>query len=58
MVSRVERGALADWFWTIDRFFLAIFILLMGIGFMLSFAGSPAVAAIVPRASATAASCS
>ncbi|KAA0700335.1 putative lipid II flippase FtsW [Neorhizobium sp. P12A] len=44
MVSRVERGALADWFWTIDRFFLAIFILLMGIGFMLSFAGSPAVA--------------
>jgi cell division protein FtsW len=35
---------LADWFWTIDRFFLAIFILLMGIGFMLSFAGSPAVA--------------
>src|ERR1700754_252850 len=44
MVSRVERGALADWFWTIDRFFLAIFILLMGIGFMLSFAASPAVA--------------
>jgi cell division protein FtsW len=44
MVSRVERGALADWFWTIDRFFLALFILLMGIGFMLSFAGSPAVA--------------
>ena len=44
MVSRVERGALADWFWTIDRFFLAVFMLLMGIGFMLSFAGSPAVA--------------
>jgi len=44
MVSRVQRGALADWFWTIDRFFLAIFILLMGIGFMLSFAASPAVA--------------
>jgi cell division protein FtsW len=34
----------ADWFWTIDRFFLATFILLMGIGFMLSFAASPAVA--------------
>ena len=44
MVSRVERGALADWFWTIDRFFLGIFILLLGIGFMLSFAASPAVA--------------
>lgn len=44
MVSRAERGPIADWFWTIDRFFLATFILLMGIGFMLSFAGSPAVA--------------
>ncbi|HTO31842.1 MAG TPA: putative lipid II flippase FtsW [Pararhizobium sp.] len=44
MVSRAERGPLADWFWTIDRFFLATFILLMGIGFMLSFAASPAVA--------------
>ena len=44
MVSRAERGALADWFWTIDRFFLAAFIVLMGLGFMLSFAASPAVA--------------
>ncbi|MCM2294212.1 putative lipid II flippase FtsW [Allorhizobium sp. BGMRC 0089] len=44
MVSRAERGALADWFWTIDRFFLITFIVLMGIGFMLSFAASPAVA--------------
>ena len=44
MVSRAERGAIADWFWTIDRFFLAAFILLMGVGFMLSFAASPAVA--------------
>ena len=44
MVSRAERGQIADWFWTIDRFFLATFILLMGIGFMLSFAASPPVA--------------
>ena len=44
MVSRAERGPVADWFWTIDRFFLATFILLMGIGFMLSFTASPAVA--------------
>ena len=44
MVSRAERGPVADWFWTIDRFFLATFVLLMGIGFMLSFAASPAVA--------------
>ncbi len=44
MVSRAERGAVADWFWTIDRWFLVLFVLLMGIGFMLSFAASPAVA--------------
>ena len=44
MVSRAERGPVADWFWTIDRLFLAAFILLLGIGFMLSFAASPAVA--------------
>jgi cell division protein FtsW len=44
MVSRADRGALADWFWTIDRFFLATFVLLMGLGFMLSFAASPPVA--------------
>ncbi len=44
MVSRAERGPVADWFWTIDRLFLAIFILLMGVGFMLSFAASPPVA--------------
>lgn len=44
MVSRAERGALAEWFWTIDRYFLAAFILLLGIGFMLSFAASPPVA--------------
>ncbi|MGV8938804.1 MAG: putative lipid II flippase FtsW [Allorhizobium sp.] len=44
MVSRAERGAIADWFWTIDRWFLVLFVVLMGIGFMLSFAASPAVA--------------
>lgn len=44
MVSRAQRGALADWFWTIDRIFLITFIVLLGIGFMLSFAASPAVA--------------
>ncbi len=44
MVSRADRGRVADWFWTIDRYFLFVFVLLMGIGFMLSFAASPAVA--------------
>lgn len=44
MVSRAERGAVADWFWTIDRLFMVLFVLLMGVGLMLSFAASPAVA--------------
>jgi cell division protein FtsW len=44
MVSRAERGPVADWFWTIDRMFLAAFLALMGIGLMMSFAASPAVA--------------
>lgn len=44
MVSRAERGPVADWFWTIDRLFLAAFLGLMQIGLMLSFAASPAVA--------------
>ena len=44
MVSRAERGPLAEWFWTIDRLFLVLFLALIGIGLMLSFAASPAVA--------------
>ncbi|MDF1779269.1 MAG: putative lipid II flippase FtsW [Rhizobiaceae bacterium] len=44
MVSRTERGPISDWFWTIDRYLLAIFVALLGLGFMLSFAASPAVA--------------
>jgi cell division protein FtsW len=44
MVSRAERGQVAEWFWTIDRMFLIAFVFLMGLGFMLSFAASPPVA--------------
>ncbi|MBI1619113.1 putative lipid II flippase FtsW [Aquamicrobium zhengzhouense] len=44
MVSRVDRGAVANWWWTIDRWFLAAFLSLMGLGLVLSFAASPAVA--------------
>ena len=44
MVSRAERGPISDWFWTIDRYLLAIFVILIGTGFMLSFAASPGVA--------------
>lgn len=44
MVSRVDRGPVANWWWTVDRWFLAAFISLMVLGVVLSFGASPAVA--------------
>ena len=44
MVSRVDRSPAAQWWWTVDRWFLGAFLVLMGIGVILSFAASPAVA--------------
>ena len=44
MVSRVDRGPVARWWWTIDLYFLGAFLALMGLGVILSFAASPAVA--------------
>ncbi|MEX0405123.1 putative lipid II flippase FtsW [Aquibium sp. LZ166] len=44
MVSRVDRGLTASWWWTVDRWFLAAFLSLMVLGIVLSFAASPAVA--------------
>ncbi len=43
-VSRTDRGAVSNWWWTIDRWFLAAFLTLCGLGVVLSFAASPAVA--------------
>jgi cell division protein FtsW len=44
MVSRVDKGPVANWWWTIDRWFFAAFLALMLLGIVLSFAASPAVA--------------
>lgn len=44
MVSRLDRSPAANWWWTVDRWFLACFLALMGLGVILSFAASPAVA--------------
>ena len=44
MYNRSDRSAVAEWWWTIDRWFLAAFIALIGFGVVLSFAASPAVA--------------
>jgi cell division protein FtsW len=42
--SRLDRSPVAVWWRTVDRWFLAAFLLLMGLGIVLSFAASPAVA--------------
>lgn len=44
MISRTDRSLVANWWWTVDRWFLAAFLMLMGLGIVLSFAASPAVA--------------
>lgn len=44
MLSRTDKGPVATWWWTVDRWFLAAFLSLMVLGVVLSFAASPAVA--------------
>jgi cell division protein FtsW len=44
MFSREKKTPLAEWWWTVDRELLTGLIVLMGVGFVLSFAASPAVA--------------
>ena len=44
MISRTDRSRVATWWWTVDRWFLSAFLMLMGLGIVLSFAASPAVA--------------
>ena len=43
-ISRLDKSPAATWWRTIDRWFLAAFLSLMGLGIVLSFAASPAVA--------------
>jgi len=45
MVSRVERSALANWWWTVDRWLLVGIGTLIVLGLVLTMAGSPPVAA-------------
>ena len=44
MNARAKRGTLTDWWWSVDRWFLAAFLVLMIGGLVLSFAASPPVA--------------
>ncbi len=44
MASRTERSALANWWWTVDRWMLAAVATLIVLGLVLTMAGSPPVA--------------
>jgi len=44
MVSRADRSPFAEWLWTVDRYLVVGFVVLMIGGIVLSFAASPAVA--------------
>jgi cell division protein FtsW len=43
-LGRTERHFLANWWWTVDRWLLLGILSLMGLGFIMSFAASPAIA--------------
>jgi len=45
MASRIEKGALTDWWWTIDRWLLSGFGILLVAGIVVDMAASPPVAA-------------
>ncbi len=44
MVSRADRSVFAEWWWTVDKYLLTAFIVLMFGGVVLSLGGSPPVA--------------
>lgn len=44
MTSRTQRSLVSDWWWGVDRWFLAAFLILLVGGLVLSFAASPPVA--------------
>jgi cell division protein FtsW len=44
MVTRAERTAFGEWWWTIDRWLLAAFVMLMVAGFLFGLAAYPPVA--------------
>jgi cell division protein FtsW len=44
MTSRADRSLITEWWRTVDRWFLSAFLMLIGLGLVLSFAASPAVA--------------
>jgi cell division protein FtsW len=44
MVSRAQKTAIGEWWWTVDRVLLVAYLLLIGTGVVMSFAASPGAA--------------
>ena len=42
-MSRARKGAVSDWWWTVDKYLLAAALLLLACGFFLSLSASPSV---------------
>lgn len=44
MINRTNKGLVAEWWWTVDRFSILLILVLMFTGIVLAFAASPAIA--------------
>ena len=42
--ARTDKSPIAQWWWTVDRWLVAAVVILIGLGYLMAFAASPAVA--------------
>ena len=42
--ARTDKSPIAQWWWTVDRWLVAAVVVLIGLGYLMAFAASPAVA--------------
>ena len=42
--SRTDKSPIAQWWWTVDRWLVAAVVVLIGLGYLMALAASPAVA--------------
>ena len=44
--ARTDKSPIAQWWWTVDRWLVAAVVVLIGLGYLMALAASPAVAHI------------
>ena len=42
--ARTDKSPIAQWWWTVDRWLVAAVVVLIGLGYLMALAASPAVA--------------